>query len=268
MRGIGKMVKPVRTLTEELAMMKFKPDDIRLMAEMAGAPGLIAMGGQGVTPANNPVAGASGGAPAPSAPMGGEGGEEAPGKKIERLKKPKGKKPMDEFDAPPQTPAAGAPGGMPPAPAAMPAKTESNRGPGLLKPRVPSGKRPAGEGRVGPGNDRLEVILSELGDLVNESQSFDTTKNALMRSYCNVCKVAQAVSDKLNEGVAGNFEIFKKLDGLAEEALQVAEGLRDGTVQIKSAEDALDGYVKDLVEAIAPFADELDVNLTARLTSR
>lgn len=265
MRGIGKIVKPARTLTEDLAMMKFKPDDIRLMAEMAGAPGLIAMGGQGVTPSNNPVSGAPGGAPAPAAPMGGEGGGE---KKVERLKKPKGKKPMSEYDAPPQTPAAGAPGGMPPAPAAMPAKTESDRGPGILKPRVPSGKRPAGESRsVGPGNDRLEVILSDLQGLVNESQSFDTTKNALMRSYCNICKIAQAVGDRLSEDVAGNYEIFKKLDELAEEALQVAEGLRDGTVQIRSAEDAVHGYVQDLVEAIAPFADELDIDLTKRLKS-
>lgn len=262
MRGIGRIVKPARTLTEDLAMMNFKPDDIRLMAEMAGAPGLIAMGGQGVTPANMAVSGAPGGAPAAPAAPAGEGE-----KKIERLKKPKGKKPLQDNDAPTQTPVAGAPGGMPPAPGAMPPKTESTR-PSLLKPRVPSGKRPAGEGRgVGPGNDRLEVILSDLQTLVQESQSFDTTKNALMRSYCNICKIAQTVGDKLNERVEGNLDIFKKLDGLAEEALQVAEALRDGTVQIKSAEDAINGYVKDLVETLAPFADELDVNLTARLKS-
>jgi hypothetical protein len=262
MQMIGRVAKPTRTLTEEFQRMNFKPDDLRMMESITGetgmAKGLLATTtGAQPTPGDVTRNGSGGGAmqaPAGAAGdgtgVGGEGGEAAEVviKKEARLKGKKTEKKDDKKDE------------------NAPAATSQ----GMSMPGMPSnlqpGMRPAGESSGKSGApDRLEVILSDLQGLVHESQNFDQTKNALIRSYANISKIAQAVSEKLNEGVTGNKDLFWSLDELAEEALQVAEGLIEGTVQVRAAHDGVNGYVQDLIEHLGPIADELDSNIAAVL---
>lgn len=117
----------------------------------------------------------------------------------------------------------------------------------------------------GQGEDRLDVLISELHSLnakysaaANMAEEANKDVALAQRIYANIARVADAVSQRLDE----NDELFPVFDALANDALTVAESIQSGKVKDMDAViDAVPGYVRDLIEALGPVSEELDAEL-------
>ena len=119
--------------------------------------------------------------------------------------------------------------------------------------------------KKGESADRLDTLMGELQGLSNRFQNVQEDEDELeedvavaQRVYANIARVADALSQRIDE----DDDLFDTFDGLADDALQIAEALANGEVSdLQKVLDAIPGYVKDLVGAVGQVSEELDDEL-------